>query len=64
MGRRKLWPERTAVKFAANTFARIAAVLGKDEDRTDFVRRAVEREIRRREKQALDSKPRKRRAES
>jgi hypothetical protein len=51
MGRKKLWPERTAVKFAANTFERIAAVLGKEEDRTDFVRLAVEREIKRREAQ-------------
>jgi hypothetical protein len=36
-------------RFAAGTFARIEAVLAEDEDRTDFVREAVEREIKRRE---------------
>jgi hypothetical protein len=36
-------------RFAAGTFARIEAVLGKTEDRTDFVRSAVERELRHRE---------------
>jgi hypothetical protein len=49
MGRKKLWPERTAVKFAAGTFERIAKVLVADEDRTDFFRKSVEREIERRE---------------
>ena len=36
-------------RFAAGTFTRIEAVLAEDEDRTDFVREAVEREIKRRE---------------
>ena len=36
-------------RFTAGTFARIEAVLDKDEDRTDFVREAVERKIKRRE---------------
>ena len=36
-------------RFALGTFKRIAAVLGEDEDRTDFVRAAVERELRHRE---------------
>ena len=35
-------------RFVAGTFARIEAVLDKDEDRTDFVREAVERELKRR----------------
>ena len=39
-------------KFPAGTFERIAEVLGEDEDRTDFVRLAVEREIERRQKAA------------
>ena len=57
MGRKKLWPERTAVKFPAGTFARVAAVLEEKEDRTDFFRRAVERELKRRE-EALKKKER------
>jgi hypothetical protein len=36
-------------RFPGETFERIAAVLEKDEDRTDFVRKAVERELSRRE---------------
>jgi hypothetical protein len=39
-------------RFAEGTFARINAVLTEGEDRTDFVRDAVEREIKRRERQA------------
>jgi hypothetical protein len=49
MGRKKLWPERTAIKFPAGTFERIAAVLDEGEDRMTFMREAVEREIERRE---------------
>jgi hypothetical protein len=37
-------------RFPAGTFDRIAAVLEPDEDRTEFVRRAVERELARRER--------------
>jgi hypothetical protein len=50
MGRKKRWPERTAIKFAAGTFERIAAVLAEGEDRMAFMREAVEREIERRER--------------
>jgi hypothetical protein len=50
MGRKKRWPERTAIKFAAGTFERIAAVLADDEDRMAFMREAVQREIERRER--------------
>jgi hypothetical protein len=49
MGRKKRWPERTAIKFAAGTFERIAVILDEDEDRMTFMREAVEREIDRRE---------------
>lgn len=35
-------------RFPEGTFERIAAVLEKDEDRTDFVRKAVARELARR----------------
>lgn len=37
-------------RFPTGTFARIAAVLVGKEDRTDFVREAVERELARRER--------------
>ncbi len=36
-------------KLAPGTLARVAAVLEKDEERTAFLREAVEREIERRE---------------
>ena len=59
MGRKKLWHQRTAVKFSAGTFERIAAVLQKPEVRMDFIRNAVERELKRRE--AQKRKPERRR---
>lgn len=52
MGRKKLWSEDMQARFAEGTFARIDAVLDESEDRTDFVRAAVERELRRRERKA------------
>jgi hypothetical protein len=48
--RRKRWSEDMVARFAAGTFARIEAMLAAAEDRTDFVRAAVERELARREK--------------
>jgi hypothetical protein len=50
MGRKKRWPERVGAKFAAGTLGRIAAVLEEKEVRLDFIRKAVEREIERRER--------------
>lgn len=50
MGRKKLWSEDMVARFPAGTFERIDAVLAENEDRTDFVREAVERELRRRAK--------------
>jgi hypothetical protein len=49
MGRPRQWAEDMQARFALGTFKRIAAVLGQDEDRTDFIRAAVERELRHRE---------------
>jgi hypothetical protein len=49
MGRKLRWPERIMAKFAAGTLDRIAVVLAKGEVRLDFVREAVERELKRRE---------------
>lgn len=50
MGRPPLWSENMQARFKAGTFDRIQATLADGEDRTDFVREAVERELKRREK--------------
>jgi hypothetical protein len=52
MGRIKRWAEDMQARFAEGTFARIDAVKGEKEDRTDFIREAVERELKRRERKA------------
>lgn len=49
MGRKKLWAEDMQARFPLGTFERIEGVLDESEDRTDFVRAAVERELNRRE---------------
>jgi hypothetical protein len=51
MPRRKKWVESMVARFARGTFERIEAVLAETEDRTDFVREAVERELKRRERE-------------
>ena len=51
MGRKRLWAENMQARFPEGTFERISAVLGPAEDRTDFVRAAVERELAQRERQ-------------
>jgi hypothetical protein len=53
VGRKKRWSEDMQARFPDGTFERIAAVLKENEDRTDFVRRAVERELERLETEAL-----------
>ncbi len=50
VGRKKQWAEDMQARFPKGTFVRISAVLESDEDRTDFVRKAVERELKRRER--------------
>lgn len=50
VGRKRRWAEDMQARFPEGTFARIEAVLDDGEDRTDFVRAAVEREIKRRER--------------
>jgi hypothetical protein len=50
VGRRMEFPDKCIAPLAKGTFARIAATLQKDEDRTDFIREAVERELERRAK--------------
>lgn len=49
MGRTKRWAEDMQARFPGGTFARIEAALRDEEDRTDFVREAVERELKRRQ---------------
>lgn len=56
MGRKKQWAEDMQARFAAGTFDRIAAVLIGKEDRTDFVREAVDRELKRRERAKVSPK--------
>jgi len=56
VGRRKEFTERILAPFRDGTLARIAKVLSGDEDRTSFIREAVERELARREREAKRSK--------
>jgi hypothetical protein len=49
MGRLKRWHEDMLARFPKGTFARMNAVMDAAEDRTAFVRAAVERELQRRE---------------
>jgi hypothetical protein len=50
VGRKKRWYEIMGAPFPKGTLARMDAVLRGKEDRTDLVREAVERELKRREK--------------
>lgn len=52
MGRKKKWSQDMQARFPEWTFERINAVLTSGEDRTDFVRVAVEAELQKRERQA------------
>jgi hypothetical protein len=48
VGRPKINDEQTPARFPAGTLARIDAVLSDGEKRSDFIREAVERELKRR----------------
>lgn len=50
MGRKLKFPEKAVCAFKRGTFEAIHAVLDETEDRTDFVREAVARELTRRDK--------------
>lgn len=56
MPRPKRYVETTLIAFVAGTFRRIERLLGAGEDRTNFIRAAVERELRRRERKARREK--------
>ena len=49
-GRPRQFQEDMRARFTPGTFRRVEAVLHESEDRTAFVREAVERELQRREK--------------
>ncbi len=53
VGRKKEFTERILLPLRPGTLARIAAVLLDGEERTEFVRQALEREIKRRERNEL-----------
>lgn len=46
MGRKRQWSEDMVARFPEGTFSRMAAASRPGEGRTDFVRAAVERELR------------------
>jgi hypothetical protein len=51
MGRKKLWSDRITLPLASETLARIDALLSDGEARLGLIREAIERELKRREKQ-------------
>jgi len=52
MGRHKINDEQTPARFPAGTLERIDATLDEGEKRSDFIRDAVERELKRRERKS------------
>ena len=52
MGRKKINDEQTPARFPAGTLARVDAALDEGEKRSDLIRQAVERELKRRERRA------------
>lgn len=50
VGRKRINEEQTPARFGAGTLARIDDLLEAKEKRADFIRDAVEREIKRRER--------------
>lgn len=52
MGRKKQWTERIQLPLAEGTTGRIDALLTQGEVRLEFIRSAIEREIKRRTKAA------------
>lgn len=50
MGRKQINQEQTPARFPAGTLDRIDAVLEDGENRSDFIRKAIERELKRRER--------------
>jgi hypothetical protein len=55
MARPKKFVEQFPARFIAGTFERMTSVLRDKEDRADFIREAVEKEIKRRARVPKDS---------
>ena len=51
VGRKKEYPDRITLPLADGVLARVDAVLSEGEPRLDMIREAIEREIKRRERQ-------------
>lgn len=51
MGRKMQWPDKIVAPLPAGSLDRMVAVLAEGEDKTDLLREAVERELRRRERE-------------
>lgn len=56
VGRTKINDEQTPARFAEGTLARIDAVLKPKEKRSDFIREAIEAELKRREAGSSNSR--------
>ena len=52
MGRKQINEESMPARFPAGTLARIDAALGEREKRAEFLREAIERELKRRQRRA------------
>jgi len=50
MGRKQINQEQTPARFPAGTLDRIDAVLQEDENRSEFIRTSIEKELKRRER--------------
>jgi hypothetical protein len=50
MGRKMLYPDKIIAPLPAGSLDRIKAVLQEGEDKTDLLREAIERELKRRER--------------
>lgn len=55
MGRKKLWHENINLTLPEGAKARMDAVLADGEDRLDLIREAIDKEVRRREREAKKS---------
>lgn len=51
VGRKMLWPDKILAPLPKGSLARLVAVLRTDEGKTDFLREAVETELKRRERE-------------
>lgn len=57
MGRKKLWRENVNLTLPEGAKARMDAVLEDGEDRLDLIRMAIDKEVKRRERNARQSEP-------